>query len=183
VSRDSKPAYDGESPGKPSEAPRGWVPPGWLIPVLAVIAVLLLGANIWFGVLVHNRNSKDDNRDAALQAARQVAVDFGTYDYKTADAHFRQMLSVSTGKFRDYVQKTLTAFVPVLIQEKAVGTSEVRDAAIVLANGNQVSVMTFVDRSVTNAATTRAVLQRYRFLIIMTQVHGKWLVSDLNPLA
>lgn len=183
MSDDSEGAPDASPPGTIGESGRRWVPPRWLIPTLAAVTLLLLGANIWFGVLVHNRNSKDDSRSAALQAARQVAVDFGTYDYKTADAHYRQLLSVSTGKFRDYVQKTLTAVIPVLTQEKAVGTSEVRDAAIVLAQGNQVSVMTVVDQSVTNAATPRGVPRHYRFLVVMTQVHGKWLVSDLNPLA
>jgi Mce-associated membrane protein len=156
------------------------MPPRWLIPALAAATVLLLGVTLWFGVLVHNRSSMNDHRDGALQAARQVAADFSTYDYRTADAQFRRLLSVSTGSMREQVQKSLTAVVPLLTQGKATAKGEVRDAAIVQAGNKEVSVIAVVDETVTNTAIPRGAIRRYRFLIVMNQVKGKWLVSDLK---
>jgi Mce-associated membrane protein len=158
----------------------GWSPPGWLIPVLGVLVVVLLAGVLTLVVLVGSRDSKDSGRDSGLEAARQVAADFSTYDYTKADVQFQHLLAISTGDMRKQVQQSITSFVPLIKQGKAKATGQVRDAAVVAARGNVVQVIAVVDQTGTNTVVTKPALHRYRFFLVMTKVHGDWLVSKLE---
>jgi Mce-associated membrane protein len=186
---DTRP-YDGALPviavppaqqPSPSEASAGWTPPRWLIPVLAVVLVLLLAGVSLLAVLVNNRSSTDDGRSGALQAARQVASDISSYDYEKADAQFNHLLTISTGEMRTQVQKSIESLVPLIKEGKAKSQGVIRDAAITQVRGDSVTVIAVVDQTATNTAVTKPTLHRYRFVIVMTKVDGRWLVSKLEP--
>jgi Mce-associated membrane protein len=147
--------------------------------------VLSLGAVIWFAVLVHNRRTADDRVDEAVQAARQIATDISTYDYRKADEQFQHLLSISTGDMRKQVEQSIQSLVPLIKQGKARATGQVRDAAVTDVSGDptcrkQVCVMAVVDQSATNSSVTKPSLLRYRFLLVMKHEQGKWLVSNLT---
>lgn len=165
----------------PGAPPAGRTPPGWLIPVLAGVVALLVAGVSLLAVLVHNRSAKDERPEEALQAARQVASHISSYDYEKADAQFAHLLSISTGEMRTQVQKSIESLVPLIKEGKAKSQGQVRDAAITQSSGDSVTVIAVVDQTATNTAVTKPSLHRYRFVIVMTKVDGRWLVSKLEP--
>lgn len=147
---------------------------------VALLVVLVL----WLAVAVLRQpGSKDAGYDAALAAARQAAVDFGTYDYRHARANFLRLRAESTGPImRDQINKALKSAVPLIKSGKAVSTAKVLAAGIAETKGNRVAVVAALDESIKNITTgSGGRLQRYRFLIVLTKVHGRWLVSNIEP--
>ena len=136
---------------------------------------------VFYGVRdVFFRPSGSGSRDVALGAARQAATDFSTYDYKQVDAQFAHLASESTGSMKLQVQQSLQSVVPLLKQGKATAKGQVRDAAVSTVHGNEISVIAVVDETVANTSIPNGTLRRYRFLLVMTKVHGRWLLSNLE---
>ena len=76
----------------------------WALSVLLVVA--LAGATL--SIVALRRQSDDEaEREGAMKAGRQLALDFTTYDYKTWDADPKRVLDDSTGQFKQEFQAGL----------------------------------------------------------------------------
>jgi Mce-associated membrane protein len=157
-----------------------WRAPRAVLIALSALVVILAGVVIWLWLLVMDQHSRNDNRDAAQTTARRVATDFATYDYNTVDAQFARMSAESTGAMKAQVQQSQQSVVPLIKAAKAKATGTVRDSAVVLSHGNQISVIAVVDETVSNSAVPNGSLKRYRFLLVMQKVHGHWLLANLE---
>ena len=145
--------------------------------LLVLLLVLLIA-------VVRQPDTGRDDRMAALAAARQVAVDYTTYDYHHLRADFDRLKAESTGKtMLDQISTALEDGVPLLVRGKVVSEGHVLSAGVADAKDNRVAVVAAVDATVTNTVAPTGTPRRYRFQLIMTKVDGKWLVSDLQPQA
>ena len=169
-------------PAPPTAAPRqpAWQAPNSVLIALGVLVAILLGGVIWLWLLVMGQHSTNSNRDAAQTTARRVATDFATYDYTTVDAQFARMAAESTGAMQAQVKQSQQSVVPLIKAAKAKAVGTVRDSAVVLSHGNQISVIAVVDETVSNTAVPKGSLKRYRFLLVMQKVHGHWLLANLE---
>jgi Mce-associated membrane protein len=157
-----------------------WPLPQAVIAALAAVALILVGAVVWLALLVQGQHARNSDRDSALAAARQAATDFATYDYQNVDKQFAHLATESTGAMKTQVQQSQQSVVPLIKQGKATAKGQVRDAAVAAAHSKEISIVAVVDESVTNTSIPKGALRRYRFLLVMTQVHGRWLVSSLE---
>jgi len=172
------------APARPERRGPGadWPSPvRWGAAALSVACLALLVVVIVYAVLLlFFRPSTEGYRDTALAAARQAATDFSTYDYRDADNDFTLLEKRATGKFREEVSQAKKQLVPLLKEGKATAQGTVREAAVTSASSERVQVIAVVDETVTNTAIPDGALRRYRFLLVMNKVDGRWLVSDLQ---
>jgi len=147
---------------------------------LAVVVALLLGATIWLGVLVHGQHSRNSDRDAAVQRARQILTNYTTYDYRTADTTFAKLETDFTGTLRTKIHQDLASVVSLIKSGKGTAKGRVADAAVVLQRGDKVSVVLAVDEAVTNTVLTQGAIRRFQFNVVMQKVRGKWYGSTLD---
>jgi Mce-associated membrane protein len=154
----------------------------WVAAALAVLCVALAAVVVTYGVRdVFLSPAGTSDRDAAVAAARRAATDFSTYDYNHVQAQFAHLKTIATGaSMQKQIDQSLASVVPLLQAGKATAKGVVRDTAVAQAHGKQVSVLAVVDQTVANTAIPKGALRRYRFLLVMSQVHGRWLVSDLE---
>jgi Mce-associated membrane protein len=149
---------------------------------LGLVALVLIGATLWFAVLVYtDQHSSNGDRDAALAAARQVVVDYTTYDYTKLDTQFKHLSSEFTGPLKaDFVQKQ-SALTEFLKSGKGKAQGQVVEVAITFQHGNQISIIAVADQAVANTALPSGKLNRFRFHIVMAKQHGHWLATTLAP--
>jgi Mce-associated membrane protein len=157
-----------------------WPPSGEALIALVVAAALLVGATIWLGLLVRDQHTRNDDRTAALAGARRIVTDYSTYDYNNADAQFQHLATEFTGPLKAQIQHDLASVVSLVKSGKGTGKGQVRDAAVVLQHGKNVSVIAVIDQAVTNTAIPKGELRRYRFRLVMQQVHGHWYATSME---
>jgi len=97
--------------------------------VLLVIAVAL--AVVWFllGASVHARQHRDDAQNEALAAARQAAVNFNSYDYRTLDKQLSVVAGELTGSIKTDFDAQRANITSTFTTSKAVSLAQVIDAA------------------------------------------------------
>jgi len=157
-----------------------WPPSGEALVALAVAAALLAGATIWLALLVNGQHSRNDDRAAALASARRIVTDYSTYDYNNADAQFQHLATEFTGPLKAQIQHDLSSVVSLIKSGKGTGKGQVRDTAVVLQHGKNISVIAVIDQAVTNTAIPKGELRRYRFRLVMTDVHGHWYATSME---
>jgi Mce-associated membrane protein len=166
-------------------------------PLLRLIAlVLLVAVTIGAAVtafLIHRSSAHtrtlqavESAREGAVAAAAQGIPKILGYDYRQLPADIKGAKALATGQFlSDYTttaQKVLASAPSV----KAIVTATVGAQSIVQAQSDRVTLLLFVDQESVKqlkgekTATTR--IDPSRVQLTMSKVHGRWLVSDLEPL-
>jgi Mce-associated membrane protein len=177
---DASPQPSGEEAPSSRRLAFRWPPSGAALIALVVAAALLAGATIWLGLAVHGQHSRNNDRSDALAAARQVITDYSTYDYNNADAQFAHLATEFTGPLKAQIQHDLSSVVSLIKSGKGTGKGQVRDAAVVLQRDKNVSIIAVIDQAVTNTAIPKGELRRYRFRLVMTDVHSHWYASSME---
>jgi Mce-associated membrane protein len=165
-----------------------WVRPPWLVAGILVVVAAALGVTV-FAVLPtakdHHRSAignsalSSDER-AAMQAARVETVNLLTYARKTFDADWARALSGATGQLKGDLQTDKKTTLENLTKNKFDVTATVSDVALAggdAKSGYQVLVVASGHR-VDDSGTPSAAIPS-RLQLTMTEVHGKWLASDL----
>jgi Mce-associated membrane protein len=162
----------GNSPSK-----RGPLILAWALSVLLVVG--LAGATL--SIVALQRQSEDESeRDGAMKAGRQLALDFTTYDYKTWDADTKRVLDDSTGQFKTEFQAGLNVVKAEVQTNKATSKGDVKEAAVVSNDKDSAQVLVIVDAVVTNTASTEGVQRRYRIKLDLVREQDRWLTADLQ---
>ena len=163
------------------EAPR---PRGRLLVVLLLL--LVASAAVALAVLqsvrLHDARSTASDERAALVVARQVASDLNSYDYTTLDADFGKVLASATDPIKSQYTTTSAKLKALLVQYKAKATSTVTAGGVASHTGSTVTVVLFVDQTVTNTNTPQSRVDRNRLQLTLRKVDGRWLVSDAQLL-
>ena len=167
----------------PPDVPTG---AGRLWPAMtALLLVIALGAGA-LAVTQHDRASERASRaadeQAALATARSVATTLDTYDYQDLDKSFDQVLASATDPFRSQYSSTTTQLKELLVRFRATATGKVVAAGVAGHVGSSVTVMLFVDQTVSNTSAAEPRLDRNRLQLVLRKVHGRWLVSEAQLL-
>lgn len=162
------------------------MPRHWL-PTMFVVVLLLVGAvSIWAWMwAVDERDSQkraEAADHAAVDAARDVALDWTRVDYKNADGYVDLVASRATGSFHKEFTDSADALVELMKANKSVQTATIPPDGIGLiertADTAQVAVA--LDAEVTNVSTPTPAPRQYRLRITLELVDGEWLTSGLE---
>lgn len=148
--------------------------------ILAVLFVGLLAASAVLAVQVRDARAQTAARDAALQAARQEAVNFVSLDYRQIKADVARVVAGATGDFRKQYQSGTAQIVDVVTKNQVVSTGTVLDAGVVASDSNSATVILAVDSSVANSSSKTPQLRHYRIQMTMSRNRDTWLTAQLS---
>jgi Mce-associated membrane protein len=158
---------------------RRWQLAAALLLVAAIAATALAG-------LQHRRAADQDRRQedeqAAVAAARKIALALDTYDYKDLDASFQAVLGAATDPFKSQYASTTTQLKELLVRYQATATGAITAAGVAGHTGDSVTVLLFVDQTVTNTNAAQPRLERNRLQLVMRKVKGRFLVAEAQLL-
>ncbi|MEV8374451.1 hypothetical protein AB0P21_17050 [Kribbella sp. NPDC056861] len=158
-------------------AGRGPVILAWGLSVLLVVA--LAGATLSV-VALRGQDARDSERDGALKAARQLALDFTTYNYTSWDADVKRVQDGSTGQFKEEFKAASETIKTEVVTNKATSTGEVKEAGVVSNDKDSAQVLVIVNAVVTNTASKDGVARRYRIKLDLVREQDRWLTADLQ---
>jgi uncharacterized protein YjiS (DUF1127 family) len=152
-----------------------------LVPVLAVLLVLLLGAAgfLWFTRPSGSSVSTDDYA-RALQAARSGVVDLTSFDYLTLDDDIEQIRRVATGDLREDSVAQLDERRQEITDLKAVSNTEVVDAGVTRVDGNDATALMVIQSTQESTASPQAQIVRYRIEVSLEKSDDRWLLSGVK---
>lgn len=153
-----------------------------LLPLLLVLVLLgLLGAGGWFWRDARSARDREDARQAALQAARQQAVNLTTISFSTADRDLGRIIAAATGTLKTQFEGQRAQFPAVLRRDKSVSVGTVLAAGVTSQTRTTVEALVAVDASVSTAASEKSgpVVKHYRMDMRLVRVGGRWLVSQV----
>jgi Mce-associated membrane protein len=154
-------------------------PPGLALTLaLALVAALVLAA-----VLAHralDQRAVAQDRSDALAAARQIAVNFSTLDYRTFDRDTARVTAEATGAFRSDFAAQAAQIKQVVLENKSVSSGRVAQAALVSVTSTSARVLLALDATVTNTGATQPTARHYRVQLDLAKVKGRWLASQLQ---
>ncbi|MUM18709.1 hypothetical protein BI330_01710 [Mycobacterium sp. CBMA 623] len=130
----------------------------------------------------------EQDRDAratggqAHEAAKAFAGLMINLDYVDFDRNVAATLENSTGEFKDTYAKSTDQLRRTIVDNKAKAHGIVVDSAIASESANKVTVLLFIDQSVSNTAVPDGRMDRSRVSITMEKVGDRWLASKVEIL-
>ena len=148
-----------------------------------VLGVLVVGLAVSTGVLgVRTWQGKNDadQRAKAVQAARQMGVNLMSLDYKTAQQDLDRIVAGTTGELKNKLSTQSKQLLDRLSQTQAKSTVDKVDAGLVSFDDDSAEVMVSLNGTVTNPKVKNGAPRAYRYLMDLTRVGDRWLVSELE---
>jgi Mce-associated membrane protein len=161
---------------------------------LVVIALVLTAAVLLWGAralpwTTSAERAGTDARDATTAAKRAVTA-FLDVDYRDIDDDSQRVINLSTSPFREQYAGSSTDLRVQTLRAKSVSTATIRVAGVKDVKGDRARVLIGADTVLRTSATRRnradqscphsgARCNRYRFLVTMTHVGDRWLLSHL----
>lgn len=118
--------------------------------VIAAVGLAALGGV--FAYQMHLAHEEEARREAAMQAARQEAVNLMSLNYRTLDRDIQRILDGATGQLEQQFNNSAEQLKTVVPQVKAVTSGEVLSAGVVNIDGGTAEVLLVVDQTVRNEA-------------------------------
>ncbi|HUR13928.1 MAG TPA: hypothetical protein VM097_05505 [Mycobacteriales bacterium] len=154
---------------------------------LSALAGLLVAASVGLAVTVKghldDRDALDEARNAAVSAARQEIVNLDSLSWQTIDADLKRVLDGATGTFKDQFSRAQKDLKPVVVQRKSTSSGTVLFAGVVRADTDTATVLVAVDRTVKDSTDPTGAVAHDRWRVDLEKHGGRWLVSDLQPVA
>ncbi len=122
---------------------------------------------------------ENSDRAVLLGQAKQYAIDFASYSYKTLDADYARVKSHLTGSFVADYEKAAEALKPVVQKYQGGATATVEGAGIESYDGTHATVVVFLDQTIVNSTSKTPRVDRNRLSLTLERVGGTWLVSGL----
>jgi Mce-associated membrane protein len=169
---------DPSAPQSTDQTPRRRTPRARLVIGLALVAALVLA--VVLGRQALDQRARTQDRSAALAAARQIAVNFSTLDYRTFDRDTARVTATATGPFRSDFAAQAAQIKKVVVADRSVSSGQVAQLALVRSTPTSARVLLALDASVTNTSTTTPAARHYRVQLDLTKVHGRWLADQLQ---
>lgn len=176
----TQPLHPGAAP--PQRPPRA---PGWLtlVIVLSVGSVLLMvvaAVLVVAGPAPAPGGIAEDDRQAALQSARQSTLDLVTIDYRTAQRDIDEVLDGATGQFRDEFAGAGAQVRGAAERSRVESTGQVQEAGIERIDPASATVLVAAAGTVRNISTPEGEQRDYRIRVTLQKVNGQWLVSSVE---
>lgn len=154
------------------------VPPLVLLLATALLFAVVVAAVL--GVQLARAHAADRAGAEALATARAYAVTVTTYDYKTIDRGFADVLDGATGEFRGQYDGASRSLRQLITEARSTSQGAVLDAGIRSAEPDRVVVLAFVDQTINNAVSAQPKIDRIRVVMTLTPHDGRWLVEKLE---
>ncbi|MGY1809100.1 hypothetical protein ACI8AF_17150 [Blastococcus sp. SYSU D00669] len=152
-----------------------------LVPVLAVLLVLLLGAVVWLWTTRPEESPvRTDDYVDVLQAARSGVVDLTSFDYVTIDDDIEEARRITTGDLREETVQQLDSSRQQLTDSEAVVQTEVVGAAVTRADAERGTVLLVIQSTQKTNTAEQAQVVRYRVEVELAKEDGRWLLSGLT---
>ncbi|MFC4057703.1 hypothetical protein ACFOWE_05330 [Planomonospora corallina] len=160
----------------------------WL-PTAGVMGAVALALAVAVGVMLADLGRLQAAEAAgreALAAARSVASDMLSYDYRTIEQDLARAAGYATGELTGHYRRLSATLAPAARRQQAVQSATVAGAAVESAGPDRAEVLLLVNMSVAKIpagekAPRRQVSQsRARF--VMVNKDGRWLVAELSTL-
>jgi Mce-associated membrane protein len=153
-----------------------------LVPVLAVLLVLLLGAGAF---LLFTRAEPSavttDDYVEVLQAARSNIVDFTSFDHLTLDDDIEQIRRVAVGDLRDEAVEELDGRRQDISEAEAIASTEVIGAGVTRADDEEATVLMVIQTTQESNASEQAQVTKYRIEVEMERLDsGRWVLSGIR---
>ncbi len=160
------------------------VPPagrgGRLLAVLGAAALLTVAASGYFGVRLFQQHQAERRDQDILAAARQLALNFTSLDYRHYDQDSKNVLNLATGDFRQQFASQTSNLTQLVTSNKSVSEGQVLDAGIARADAKSASVLVAVDSKVTNVSAPQGQARNYRLQVDLVLQGGRWLTSNVE---
>ncbi|WP_223168083.1 hypothetical protein [Nonomuraea sp. SYSU D8015] len=157
--------------------------------VIVLLGVLVLVAGVlvptmWFNL--HDLRAADVAAAEAMAAARKVAPDLLSYDYRTVEKDLARAGAHTTGELTKHYKQLTTSLVSKAKAEKTVRTVAVTAAAVERAAPDRVEILLFVNtgtvKEIAGQAEPQQLFERSRARLVMVRQGSRWLVADLSTL-
>jgi Mce-associated membrane protein len=148
--------------------------------VVALSVVLALAAIGMSAYLLATRERATHDRDAALAAARQYAVDLTTYDFATVDDDFARFARHGTKQFQASYASTIAAAKPAITQAQSRALGTVVGAGLESFGHGRATVLLAVDQEIRSARQSGATAARNRVRMGLVHAGDGWLVTAVT---
>lgn len=116
----------------------------------------------------------------AEKAARAAAVHLTTYDYKSLATDFDWAVAAGTEKFQQRYAEVSAPTKKYVAELKVHAEGSVDQSAATAQDADHVTVLLFVDQTLTSASSTERQLATPRVRMSMVRQGGAWLVDDVT---
>jgi Mce-associated membrane protein len=156
---------------------------------MATLVALALGLGAAAAVFWYDAHSIRTDEAAgveAMAAARAMAPDLLSYDYRTIEGDLARATGHTTGELTKHYRELTASLVPKAKAQKMVQTTAVADAAVESAEDDRVEVLLFVNtgtvKEITGQAEPQQQVSRSRARFVMVRGDSGWLVAELSTL-
>jgi Mce-associated membrane protein len=146
----------------------------------AVLALVALGAAIWTGVVWGLGAAAANDRENALAAGRQAAVNLVSVNFNTADADIQRVRESSTGDFQSLFGQNTDSYAGVVKQGKVISTGQVTEAGVESLDGDDAHVLVGISSKVQNTQVPQGETRQYRVDMAMRYTDGAWKVAQME---
>ena len=147
----------------------------WLVLVAALVA-----ASVFFGLRVRAAEQRAQDRDAALTAARQQALNLTSVDGTDLEGDLDLVLAGASGQFRTEFAAQAERLKQVLTENEVRAEGRVLDAGLVRADEDSATAVVVVDSLVRNKSVPDGQNRNYRMQLELDHVGDRWLTSSLQ---
>jgi Mce-associated membrane protein len=158
-----------------------------VVAVLAALLVLVAAGGTYLGLRYRSANDAlrteqalDAARAAASAAGARYAVDLSSYDYRNLDRSFATIAANSTDAFAQQYQRFSAGLRDALVSQKSVATGTVLAEAVASADPTRVTLLVFVDQTVSNTSTTTPQVNHNRMALTLLDVGGTWKIDQVQ---
>jgi Mce-associated membrane protein len=156
---------------------------------MIALLVLVLGlgaASVVFWYDAHAMRADEEAGQEALAAARTVAPDLLSYDYRTVEQDLARATERTTGELAKHYKELSTGLAAKAKAEKTVQTAAVADGGVESTEGGRVEVLLFVnmgtEKQIAGKTGRQYTQSKNRARFVMVRQGSRWLVADLSTL-
>jgi len=185
-----------EPPARPRRriglGPLGPLGPRWLVPAVAGVLVVVFAAGaIVLGWRLYQGRVRAQNRADVLRIVPKYGAQILSYDYRTLDANAASAHPLLTGGYRGTYDRSMAQYAAQYRKYHFAVKSTVASAGVISASGSSVTVVVFVDQTVTAQAPPAkgkakpkggSSSDQIRLRLTFQRQGGHWKVSKLDPL-
>lgn len=147
---------------------------------LCVLGLLLMAALLVLTLQLRSYAQVDDDREAAVRAAQQSALNLTSIDDQDFAADVKRVLDGATGPFKTDFEARSKELATVLSQNEVASEGKVIDAGLVRFDARSATALVVVDSNVKNVAVPEGRVNTYRMRLTLERQGDRWLTSMLE---
>lgn len=147
---------------------------------LSVLGLLLLAALAALALQLRSYEQVDDDRDAAIRAAQQSALNLTSIDNEDFATDVKRVLDGATGPFKSDFEARSKQLATVVAENEVASEGKVIDAGLVRFDDLNATALVVVDSTVKNVSVPEGRVNTYRMRLTLERRGDQWLTSMLE---